>query len=198
MSQPYRFCHNCGASLSPGQDYCFRCGAKYIEPVGQQPVVLPPPQPQAPYPPQGQDYAPSSSYPANNAQQTLMTPGSGQEEDSFQLPPSGRGEGISPGVLIVLVVVVLLLLVGIGSLFYNIGQHNGSQPGITPTPAPTHGTTPVPTHTPTPVPTHTPGVTPTPTTFQAPAMSVAVHDGAFGGAQRALVRPGLWSPSHGA
>jgi hypothetical protein len=24
MSQPYRFCHNCGASLSPGQDYCFR------------------------------------------------------------------------------------------------------------------------------------------------------------------------------
>jgi len=119
-----------------------------------------------------------------------MTQGSGQGEDSFQLPPSGRGEGISPGVLIVLVVVALLLLVGIGSLFYNIGQHNGSQPGITPTPAPTHGTTPVPTHT--------PGVTPTPTTFQAPAMSVAVHDGAFGGAQRALVRPGLWSPTHGA
>src|SRR5260370_28856535 len=85
MSQPYRICHNCGASLTPDQAYCPRCGAQYVEPIVQQPgefepfppeqpaaaspvepyvaqqPVVPPPQPQAPYPPQGQRYAPPSA-----------------------------------------------------------------------------------------------------------------------------------------
>jgi uncharacterized OB-fold protein len=32
MTQQYRICHNCGASLAPYQAYCPRCGAQYIEP----------------------------------------------------------------------------------------------------------------------------------------------------------------------
>ena len=65
-------------------------------------------------------------------------------------------------------VVALLLLVGTGSLFYNLGQRNSSQPGTTPTPGitpaptPTQGTTPVPT----PTPKVTPGTTPTATSFR--------------------------------
>jgi hypothetical protein len=39
MTQQYRICHNCGASLTPDQAYCPRCGAQYIEPIIQQPVV---------------------------------------------------------------------------------------------------------------------------------------------------------------
>jgi hypothetical protein len=64
------------------------------------------------------------------------------------------------------VVVALLVLVGTGSLFYNLGQHNGSQPGTTPPP----GITPTPTQemtpTPTPTPKITPGTTPTATSFR--------------------------------
>src|SRR5947209_12354621 len=82
MSSQYRICHNCGASLTPGETYCPRCGAQYVEPIvqkpgefepfppdqvnasgqtepyeaqPQQPVVLPPPQ-QVAYPSQGQEY----------------------------------------------------------------------------------------------------------------------------------------------
>ena len=65
----------------------------------------------------------------------------------------------------IMVVMALLLLVGIGSLFYNTGQHIGSQPGPTPTPAITPGSTPTQEMTPTP----TSGITPTATTFQAVA-----------------------------
>ena len=79
MSSQYRICHNCGASLAPGETHCPRCGVPYVEHIiqkpgefepfppdqanasgqtepyeiqPQQPVVLPPPQQQAPYPPQ--------------------------------------------------------------------------------------------------------------------------------------------------
>ena len=88
MSSQYRICHNCGAALAPGQTRCPHCGAPYNQPImhqpgefdpfppdqanasaetepyeaqPQQPVVLPPPQQQAPYPYQGQGYVQPSS-----------------------------------------------------------------------------------------------------------------------------------------
>src|SRR5207244_3219877 len=96
----------------------------------QQPVV-------PPYPPQqGQGYAPPSApspyYPATYAQQTPLSPGPEQVGSSPQSPPPRPT--ISPGLFIILAVVALLLLVGIGSLFYNLSQHNSSKPGPTPTP----------------------------------------------------------------
>lgn len=170
MTVQYRICRNCGASLTLDQAYCPRCGAQYIEPVIQEPAApRPPQQGQVPYQPQGQGYAqpPTStpSYPSNYGQQAQMTPG--QVGGSPQPPPSQPRKGVSPFLIIAIVVVVLLLLVGTGSLFYSLGQHNGSQPGttptpgITPTPAPTQGTTPEPT----PTPKITPQTTPTSTSF---------------------------------
>ena len=169
MTQQYRICRNCGASLTPDQAYCPRCGAQYIEPTIQQPVVSPPPQAQAPYQSQSQGYAPPQTpmpgYPSSYGQQAQMTPG--QVGGS---PPSPQPrKGVSPFLIIALVVVALLVSVGIGSLFYNLAQQNGSKPGttpapgITPTPAPTQGTTPIPT----PTPKITPGTTPTATAFRA-------------------------------
>jgi zinc-ribbon domain len=166
MTQQYRICHNCGAALTPDQAYCPHCGAQYTEPVYQEPVVPPPPQQaQVPYPPQGQRYAPppapSPYYPSGYGQQAPMAPG--QVGGSPQSPPPQPRKGVSPFLIIALVVVGLLLLVGLGSLFYNMGQQHGSQPGttptpgITPTPTPTQGTTstPTPQITPTPTPTAT-------------------------------------------
>ncbi|GEM_PF-6949651 len=172
MTQQYRICHNCGASLTPDQAYCPRCGAQYIEPVFQEPgVPLPPQQAQVPYQQQGQGFAQpptsSPSYPSSYGQQAQMTPG--QVGGTPQLPPSQSRKGISPFLIIAIVVVALLVLVGTGSLFYNLGQRNSSQPGTTPTPGitpaptPTQGTTPIPT----PTPKITPGTTPTATAFRA-------------------------------
>src|SRR5260370_39859319 len=53
LSQQYRICHSCGASLTPDQAYSPRCGAQYVTPIVQQPAVTPP-QPQSPYPRQAQ------------------------------------------------------------------------------------------------------------------------------------------------
>jgi hypothetical protein len=148
-------------------------------PVGpyaaQPPGVIPPLERKPTYPPQGQGYGPSPvpppAYPANYARQVQGPPGPGQDGDSPPPPPDKPEQRVSPGVLIVLAVVGLLVLAGIVSLFYNIGQHSGSQPGSTPTHAatavPTHAATPVPTHTPRSAPTRTPGNTPTPTAFRA-------------------------------
>ncbi len=168
MTLEYRICRNCGASLTPDQVYCPRCGVQYIESVFQDPAAPLPPQPaQVPYQPQGQGYTqpPTSSpyYPPGYGQQAQMAPG--QVVGSPQ-PPQSR-KGVSPFLIIAIVVVALLVLVGTGSLFYNLGQRNGSQPGttpapgITPAPTPTQGTTPVPT----PTPKITPGTTPTATSF---------------------------------
>src|SRR6266566_1926922 len=182
MTQQYHICHNCGASLTPDQAYCPQCGAQYIEPMIQQPVVPPPPQAQTPYQPQDQSYAPpptpSPYSPSSYGQQALMTP----EQTGGSPPPPQTTRGVSPFLIIAIVVVVLLLLVGIGSLFYNLGQQNGSKPGttpipgITPTPTPTSGTTPIPT----PSPKITPGTTPTATSFRAPARSTTVSSLSIG------------------
>jgi hypothetical protein len=175
MTLQYRICHNCGASLTPDQAYCPRCGAQYIEPVFQKPgLPLPPQQAQVPYQQQGQGFAqPSTSspyYPSSYGQQAQMTPG--QVGGSPQPPQSRRG--ISPFLIIAIVVVALLVLVGTGSLFYNLVQRNSSQPGTTPTP----GITPAPTTTqgttPTPTPQITPQTTPTATTLRVPASSTTV------------------------
>src|SRR5215471_19837628 len=108
MTQRYRICHNCGASLTPDQAYCPRCGAQYTGPIIQQPVVPPPPQAQAPYQPQGQSYAPpgapSPYYPSSYyGQQAQMKPG--QVGGSPQPPPSQPRRGVSPFLFIFIVVV---------------------------------------------------------------------------------------------
>ena len=161
MTLQYRICRNCGFSLTPDQAFCPRCGAQYIEPTIQQPVVPPPPQAQAPYPSQSQGYAPPPTpmpcYPSSYGQQAQMTPGQGGGPP--QPPSSQPRKGVSPFLIIALVVVALLVLVGIGSLFYTLAQQNGSKPGTTPAP----GITP----TPTPTPKITPGTTPTATAFRA-------------------------------
>ena len=201
MTQQYRICHNCGASLTPDQAYCPRCGAQYIEPIIQQPVVPPPPQAQAPYQSQSQSYAPPSTptpdYPSSYRQQAQMTPG--QIGGSPQPPPPQTEKGVSPFLIIAIVVVVLLLLVGIGSLFYNLSQQNSSKPGttptpgITPTPTPTPGTTPIPT----PTPKITPGITPTATSFQAPASGITVFSLSIGKASTISVSHVLYNSHSG-
>ncbi|MGZ3628329.1 MAG: hypothetical protein ACXWPS_18295 [Ktedonobacteraceae bacterium] len=178
MTVQYRICHNCGASLTPDQAYCPRCGVQYIEPVIQEPGAPLPPLAQVPYQPQGQGYAqpPTSSpyYPPSYGQQAHMAPD--QVGGSPQPPPSQSRKGVSPFLIIAIVVVVLLVLVGTGSLFYTLGQRNSSQPGTTPTPGitptstPTQGTTPIPT----PTPQITPQTTPTPTSFRMPASSTTI------------------------
>jgi hypothetical protein len=188
VSQQYRICHNCGASLTPDQAYCPRCGAQYMEPIIQQPVVSPPP-------------TSSPSYPPSYGQQAQMTPG--QVGGSPQFPPPQTRRGVSPFLIIGLVVVGLLLLVGIGSLFYNLSQHNSSKPGTTPTPGitptPTPGITPTPTPTPgiTPTPTPTPGITPTATSFRAPASSTAEFSVSMGKASTISVHDILYNPQSG-
>jgi hypothetical protein len=198
MTLQYRICHNCGASLTPDQAFCPRCGTQYIEPIIQQPVVPPPPQAQAPYQSQSQGYAPpptpTPGYPSSYGQQAQMTPG--QIGDSPQPPPPQSRKGVSPFLIIAIVVVALLVLVGTGSLFYNLGQQNGSKPGttptpgITPTPTPTQGTTP----TPTPTPKITPQTTPTATSFRVLASSTTVSSFSIDTASNISVPHVLYNP----
>ena len=179
MSQQYRICRNCAAPVASDQAYCLRCGAQSIEPIVHQPrkfETFPPeqaaaPGPVMPYAAQQPVVPPSPYYQATYSQQTLLSPGAEQVGSSPQ-PPTSR-PAIRPGLFIILVVVALLLLVGIGSLFYNVSQHNSSKPGPTPTP----GITPTaaPTREITPIPTRTPGITPTPTVFQAPTAGITVN-----------------------
>ena len=173
MTLQYRICHNCGASLTPDQAYCPRCGAQYIEPVFQEPVVpLPPQQAQVPYQQQGQGYAqpPTSSpyYPSTYGQQAHMAPG--QVGGTPQPPSTQPSKGISPLIIIAIVVVVLLLLVGTGGLFYHLGQrewyttwHDSSSRQYTCSDANPRNQY---TRTTTPTPKITPGTTPTATAFR--------------------------------
>src|SRR5215469_14988688 len=185
MSQQSRTCQNCGASLAPGQTYCPRCGAPYVEPItqrpgefepfppeqpatsspagpygAQQPVVQPTPsQPGTPYPPQGQGYA---QPPYGSGQQGQMA--AGQAGGPPQPPENGQGLQIS--LIIGIVVLILILLGGVAGLFYFLGHQSSSTPG--PTPTPTSTPTPTPTATPTPTPTATPTPTPTPSPTPTP------------------------------
>jgi zinc ribbon protein len=195
MSSQYRICHNCGASLTPGETYCPRCGAEYVEPIvqkpgefepfppdqvnasgqtepyeaqPQQPVVLPPPQQQAPYPPQGQGYEqPSPPQPYADGGYAQQAPG--QVGGPPQPPESDTRQGLNTSLVIGLVVAAVLLLVLVGGLFYVLGQRNNTTPGTTPTPG----------VTPTATPTATPGTTPTPTptsvSFQVTTINLTVN-----------------------
>ena len=198
MTLQYRICHNCGASLTPDQAYCPRCGAQYIEPVIQEPgAPLPPQQAQVPYQPQGQSYAqsPTSSpnYPSNYGQQAQMTPGQVGGSPEPQ-PPQSR-KGVSPFLIIAIVVVALLLLVGTGSLFYTLGQHNSSQTGTTPTPGITPTPTPTQETTPTPTPQITPQTTPTATSLRVPASSTTVSSLSVDKASNISIPHDLYNPS---
>ena len=194
MSSQYRICHNCGASLTPGETYCPRCGAQYVEPIvqkpgefepfppdqvnasdqtepyevqPQQPVVLPPQQ-QAPYPPQGQGYVqptPPSPYAASGYNQQVPGQVGGPPQ-----PPEDTTQGLNTSLVIGLVVAAVLLLLFVGGLFYVLGQRNNTSPGLTPTP----GVTPTPTPTATATPGKTPTPTPTSVPFQVTTIDMAV------------------------
>jgi len=197
MTLEYRICHNCGASLTPDQAYCPRCGAQYIEPVIQEPGAPLPPQAQVPYQPQGQSYAqpPTSSpyYPSSYGQQAQMAPG--QVGGSPPPPPSQSRKGISPFLIIAIVVVALLVLVGAGSLFYTLGQRNSSQPGTTPAPGITATPTPTPGTTPTPTPQITPQTTPTTTSFRVPASSTTLSSHSIDKASNISIPHVMYNPS---
>jgi cytoskeletal protein RodZ len=188
MSSQYRICHNCGASLTPGESYCPRCGAQYVEPIvqkpgefdpfppgqvnaseetepyvaqPQQPVVLPPPQQQAPYSPQGQGYVPPSApTPYASGGYGQQTPG--QVGGPSQPPTSNTDNRFRMNLIIGLIVLVVVLLGGLVGLVVFASQRNNTTPGTTPTP----GVTPTPTATPSSTPT--PGTTPTPTPTSVP------------------------------
>ncbi len=158
MSEMYRICHNCGASLTAGETYCPRCGAKYIEPivqkprefepfppdqsaaseqtepqVAQQPVVLPPPP---------QMRSAPSPYAANRyGQQPPVRPGPGQVGGPPQPPNGDSGTGMRINLIISIIVGAVLLLLLVSGLFYFLGQRSNTTPGTTPTP----GVTPTPT-----------------------------------------------------
>ena len=191
MSSQYRICHNCGASLAPGETHCPRCGVPYVEPIiqtpgefepfppdqanasgqtepyevqPQQPVILPPPQQQAPYPPQGQGYvqpSPQPPYAASGYNQQVP----GQVGGPPQPPESDTRQGINTSLVIGLVVAAVLLLLLVGGLFYVLGQRNNNTPALTPTP----GVTPTPTAT------ATPGTTPTPTPTSVPFQVTTIN-----------------------
>ena len=194
MSSQYRICHNCGASLTPGETYCPRCGAQYVEPIvqkpgefdpfppeqmhaseqtepyvaqPQQPVILPPPLQQSPYPPQGQGSVPPSS-PSPYASGSYGQQVPGQEGGPPQPPESDTRQGLSTSLIIGLVVAAVLVLILVGGLFYVLGQRNNTTPGTTPTPGVT------PTSTPTPTPGTTPTSTPTSVPFQLTTIDLAV------------------------
>jgi len=192
MSSQYRICHNCGASLAPGETRCPRCGVPYVEPImqrpgefdpfppdqanassqtepyevqPQQPVVLPPQQ-QAPYPPQGQGYVqpyPPSPYAASGYNQQAP----GQVGGPPQPPEADTTQGPNISLIIGLVFAVVLLLLLLGGLFFVLVQRNNNTPAVTPTP----GVTP----TPTPTATATPGTTPTPTPTSVPFQVTTVN-----------------------
>ena len=177
MSSQYRICHNCGASLAPGETHCPRCGVPYVESIiqkpdefepfppdqanasgqtepyevqPQQPVVLPPSQQQTPYPPQGQGYvqpSPPSPYAASGYNQQAP----GQVGEPPQPPESDTTKGLNISLIIGLVAAVLLLVLLVGGLFFVLAQRNNNVPAATPTPGvtptATQGTTPTPTPT---------------------------------------------------
>lgn len=193
MSSQYRICHNCGASLAPGETRCPRCGVPYNEPImqqpaefdpfppdqanasaqtepyevqSQQPMVLPPPQQQAPYPPQGQGYvqpSPPSPYAASGYNQQVP----GQVGEPPQPPESDTTQGLNISLIIGLIVAVVLLLLLLGGLFFVLGQRNNNTPASTPTP----GVTP----TPIPTATATQGTTPTPTPTSVPFQVTTIN-----------------------
>jgi len=194
MSSQSRICQNCGASLAPGETHCPRCGVPYVDQViqkpgefepfppdqanasgqtepyevqPQQPVVLPPPQQQAPYPPQGQGYVQPSQqaqYGAGGYDQ--QTPG--QVGVPPQTPESDTTQGLNISLVIGLVVAVVLLLILVGGLFFVLGQRNNNSTATTPTPGVT------PTSTPTATPATTPTPTPTAVPFQVTTINMAV------------------------
>ena len=192
MSSQFRNCQNCGATLAPGETQCPRCGVPYVDQMiqkpgefepfppdqanasgqtepyevqPQQPVVLPPPQQQAPYPPQGQGYVqppPPAPYGAGGYNQ--QTPG--QVGVPPETPESDTRQGLNISLIIGLVVAVVLLLLLVGGLFFVLGQRNNNSTATTPTPGVT------PTSTPTATPTTTP--TPTSVPFQITTINMAV------------------------
>jgi hypothetical protein len=194
MSSQYRICHNCGASLAPGETRCPRCGVP-VEPImqrpgefdpfppdqanasaqtepyevqPQQPVILPPPQQQAPYPPQSQGYvqpSPPTPYAASGYNQQAP----GQVGGPPQPPESDTTQGLNTSLIIGLVVAVVLLLLGLGGIFFVLAQRNNNAPAVTPTP----GVTPTPTATATPGTTPTP--TPTSVPFQVTTINLSVN-----------------------
>jgi len=195
MSSQYRTCHNCGATLAPGETRCPRCGAQYIEPIiqrpgefdpfppdpanasgqtepyevqPQQPVILPPPPQQAPYAPQSQGYVqPSSPPPYADSGYNQQVPG--QVGGPPEPPESDTRQGMNTSLIIGLVVAAVLLLVLVGGLFYVLGQRNNNSTATTPTP----GVTPTPT--PTATATATPGTTPTPTPTSVPFQVTTIN-----------------------
>ena len=197
MSSQYRICHNCGASLAPGETHCPRCGAQYVEPIiqrpgefepfppdqanasgqtepyevqPQQPVVLPPPpQQQVPYPPQSQGYGqPSPPPPYAGSGYNQQAPG--QVGEPPQPPESDTTKGLNTSLVIGLIVAAVLLILLVGGLFYVLGQRNNNSPAVTPTP----GVTPTPIPTATPTPGTTPTPTPTPVPFQVTTINLTV------------------------
>ncbi len=191
MSEMYRICHNCGASLTAGETYCPRCGAKYIEPivqkprefepfppdqsaaseqtepqVAQQPVVLPPPP---------QMRSAPSPYAANRyGQQPPVRPGPGQVGGPPQPPNGDSGTGMRINLIISIIVGAVLLLLLVSGLFYFLGQRSNTTPGTTPTPGVTPTPILTPTATPTPGTTPTPTPTPKPVSFQVTTIDMAV------------------------
>ena len=191
MSSQYRICQNCGATLAPGETHCPRCGVPYVDQViqkpgefepfppdqanasgqtepyevqPQQPVILPPPQQQAPYPPQGQGYVqPPPPAPYGTGDYNQQTPG--QVGVSPETPESDTRQGLSISLIIGLVVAVVLLLILVGGLFFVLGQRNNNSTATTPTPG----------VTPTSTPTATPGTTPTPTPTSVPFQVTTIN-----------------------
>ncbi len=172
MSSQYRICHNCGASLAPGETHCPRCGVQYVEPIIQKPGEFEPfppdqanasgqtepyeVQPQQPVvlPPQGQGYiqpSPPSPYAGSGYNQQAP----GEVGGPPQPPESDTTQGLNTSLIIGLVVAVLLLVLLVGGLFFVLAQRNNNV-AVTPTPG----------VTPTSTPTATPGTTPTPTSVQ--------------------------------
>jgi hypothetical protein len=215
MSSQHRICHNCGAALAPGETHCPRCGTPYVEPIvqqpgefepfppdqanaseqtepyqvqPQQPVVLPSPQQQMSYPPQGQGYGQApQSYPpqgqgyGQSSQPSPYTTGGYDQQDAgqiggpSQIPESDTKQGLSISLIIGLVVVVVLLLLLVGGLFFVLGQRNNNPTATTPTPGVT------PTTLPTATPGTTPTATPTAVPFQVTTINLAVSPLSIGG-----------------
>jgi hypothetical protein len=201
MSSPNRICHNCGETLAPSATHCPSCGAAYIEPImqqpgelesfppdqvnasgqtepyevqPQQPVVLPPPQQQAPYPPQSQGYVqPSQPSPYASSGYNQQAPG--QVGGPPQPPEEETPKELNISLIIGIVVASVFILLLVGGLFYVLGQRNNTTPVSTPTP----GVTPTPTPTATPGTTPTP--TPTPVAFQVTTVNLSVDPLSFDG-----------------
>src|SRR5215472_3318616 len=160
MGSQYRICQNCGAPLAPGENICRRCGVAYVEPImqkpgefepfppdqvnasgqtepyevqPQQPVVLPPPQQQAPYPPQSQGYV-QPSQPSPYAASGYNQQAPGQVGGPPQPPEAETPKELNISLIIGIVVASVFILLLVGGLFYVLGQRNNTTPVSTPTP----------------------------------------------------------------